>query len=211
MFKDVPLIVVIVTVWTYWATVVLLAWYQRVRHGRSAGILPRHGYERRLWLLIVPVVAAWVILPVLAGNSRHPWLGLPAWALSVPWVGGLRCLAAVLAATCYVLSVYCWLSLGRHWSMAIVPGQTSHMVTVGPYRWVRHPIYSLQVALMLASAVAVPTVFMALVACLHLVAMNRKARYEERHLAESFGPPYLDYCQRVGRFWPRLVAHERSR
>jgi protein-S-isoprenylcysteine O-methyltransferase Ste14 len=114
--------------------------------------------------------------------------------------------AAVVAAACYFLSVYCWLLLGRHWSMAIVPGQTSQLVTGGLYRWVRHPIYSLQVALMLASAVIVPTVLMASFAYLHLVAMNLKARHEERHLEESFGPSYVDYCQRVGRFWPRLLA-----
>jgi protein-S-isoprenylcysteine O-methyltransferase Ste14 len=58
--------------------------------------------------------------------------------------------------------------------------------------------------LMLASVVVVPTVPMALVACLHLVAMNLKARYEERHLGESLGADYADYCRRVGRFWPRL-------
>src|SRR5581483_4839865 len=117
MLKDIPLRTLIVTVCSYWATVLLLAVYQRLQHGRSAGILPRQSYERRLWLLIVPVVAAWVVLPIVAGANRLPWLGLPAWALGIPWVYGLRCVAAVLAAACYFLSVYCWLLLGRHWSM----------------------------------------------------------------------------------------------
>jgi protein-S-isoprenylcysteine O-methyltransferase Ste14 len=203
---DVALFIVIGTIWSYWATVILLAWYQRVRHGRSAGILPRQRYERQLWLLILPVVAGWLFLPILAGNTRLPLLGLPAWFSEVSWVTDLRRLAAVLAAVCYALSLYCWLSLGRHWSMAIVPGQTSQVVTAGPYRWVRHPIYSLQVAIMLMSVIVVPTAAMVLLACLHLVAMNLKARNEERHLAQSLGTRYLDYCQRVGRFWPRLSA-----
>ena len=205
MFRDVPLVVLIVTVCSYWATVLLLALNQRLRHGRSAGMLPKRSYERRLWLLILPVITAWIVLPILAGNSRLPWLTQPARALAPSWVFSLRAVAAAAAVACYLLSVYCWLLMGRDWSMAIVPRQTSQLVTAGLYRWVRHPIYSLQMALMAASVVVVPTVFMALTACLHLVAMNRKARYEERYLGRTFGPSYQEYCRRVGRFWPRLV------
>jgi protein-S-isoprenylcysteine O-methyltransferase Ste14 len=203
MFQDVPLFLLAATVGTYWGTVSLLILHKRLRHGRSSGLLPRHGYERKLWALIVPVVLAWIVLPILAGTARLSWLRLPAWAHDETWVHGLRWVAAVLAAACYLMSLYSWLLLGRHWSMAIVPGQTSQLVTRGAYRWVRHPIYSLSMGLMLASAVVVPTLPMALVACLHLIAMNLKARYEERHLAKSFGPAYAEYCSRVGRFWPR--------
>jgi protein-S-isoprenylcysteine O-methyltransferase Ste14 len=203
MFTDVPLLLLAATVCTYWGTVALLILHKRVRYGRSSGLLPRHAYERRLWALIVPVVLAWIALPVLAGSGRLPWLLLPDWAHDRAWAHGLRWAAAVLAVACYLMSLYSWLLLGRHWSMAIVPGQTSRLVTGGLYRWVRHPIYSLSMALMLASAVVVPTAPMALVACLHLVAMNLKARYEERHLAKSFGPAYAEYCSHVARFWPR--------
>ncbi len=37
----------------------------------------------------------------------------------------------------------------------------------------------------------------------HLIAMNLKARHEESHLEESFGPAYTEYCSKVGRFWLR--------
>ncbi len=204
MFDDVPLAALVVTVWAYWATVILLALYQRLRNGRSAGLLPRQRYERRLWRMIAPVVGAWLVLPALAGSSGLPGLRLPAWAVDMPWASDLRAAAAGLAVVWYALSVYSWLSLGRNWSMAIVPGQTSQLVTGGMYRWVRHPIYGLQVALMLTSVVVIPTVPMCLLASLHFLAMNLKARHEERHLAERFGPPYREYCHRVGRFWPRF-------
>jgi protein-S-isoprenylcysteine O-methyltransferase Ste14 len=203
MFKDVPLFILAATVGTYWGTVALLVLYKRVRHGRSSGLLPRRGYEWRLWALIVPVVLAWITLPMLAVGGRVAWLALPDWAHDGSWAYGPRWAAAVLAVACYLMSLYSWLLLGRHWSMAIVPGQTSQLVTRGAYRWVRHPIYSLSMGLMLASAVVLPTVPMVLVACLHLVAMNLKARYEEGYLGKSFGPAYAEYCRQVGRFWPR--------
>lgn len=206
MFKDVPLFVLALTVTIYWATVVLLVLAKRLRHGRSAGLVPSQAYERRLWLLIVPVVTAWILLPILAGKDQLPWISLPSWAHSVTVVYGIRWAAAILAVGCYLLSLYCWLALGRHWSMAIVPQDTTQLVRRGLYRWVRHPIYGLSVTLMLASALVTPTVPMAVVACCHLIAMNLKASHEERHLTASFGSEYEQYCREVGRFWPRLSA-----
>ncbi len=206
MFRDIPLLLLASAVVLYWTTVVLLALAKRLRHGRSAGLLPSHPYERRLWLLIVPVVVAWVALPILAGKNHTPWVRLPSWASAVAALYAVRWAAALSAVVCYLLSLYCWLVLGRRWSMAIVPGGTTRLVRRGPYRWVRHPIYALSVALMLATAVVTPTVPVAVVAGLHFVAMSLKARYEEQHLAASFGAEYQQYCREVGRFWPRLTA-----
>jgi protein-S-isoprenylcysteine O-methyltransferase Ste14 len=206
MFEDLPLFLLACTVVLYWGTVALLVLAKRFRHGRSAGLLPSHSYERRLWLLIVPVVLAWVLFPILAATSHAPWSRLPAWASTVTVVYAIRWMAALFAVGCYLLSLYCWLVLGRRWSMAIVPGGTTEIVRRGLYRWVRHPIYGLSVALMLASAVVTLTVPMALAAGLHFVAMSLKARHEEKHLAASFGAEYDQYCRDVGRFWPRMSA-----
>jgi protein-S-isoprenylcysteine O-methyltransferase Ste14 len=209
MLTDIPLVLLAATVATYWGTVALLVLHKWIRQGRSSGLLPRHTYERRLWALIVPVVLAWIVLPFLAGRVRLSGLRLPTWGHDETWAHEVRRAAAVLAVAFYLLSLYCWLLLGRHWSMAIVPGQTSRLVTRGVYRWVRHPIYSLSMGLMLASAVVLPTVPMVLVACLHLIALNLKARYEEHYLEERFGSAYAEYCSHVGRFWPRWCsAHQ---
>jgi protein-S-isoprenylcysteine O-methyltransferase Ste14 len=206
MFKDLPLFLLACTVVVYWGTILLLVLARRLRQGRSAGLLPSHPYERRLWMLIVPVVLAWILLPVLAGKNHTPWIRLPSWASTVVVVYALRWSAALFAVGCYLLSLYCWLVMGRRWSMAIVPGGTTRLVRRGLYRWVRHPIYGLSVALMAASAVVTLTVPMAIVAGLHFVAMSLKARHEEQHLAARFGAEYEQYCREAGRFWPRLSA-----
>jgi protein-S-isoprenylcysteine O-methyltransferase Ste14 len=206
MFGDLPLFLVASAVALYWGTVVVLVLAKRLRHARSAGLLPSHDYERRLWLLIVPVVVAWVLLPILAGKNHTPWVRLPPWASTVAAVYAIRWAAALLAVGCYLLSLSCWLVLGRRWSMAIVPGDTTRLVRRGLYRWVRHPIYGLSVALMLVTAVVTLTVPMAVVAGLHFVAMSLKAHHEEQHLTVSFGAEYEQYCREVGRFWPRWSA-----
>jgi protein-S-isoprenylcysteine O-methyltransferase Ste14 len=197
MVKDAPLLTVTLTVCTYWCTVAALAVAKRMRHGYGAGLVPRHAHERRLWFLFVPVVAAWIALPVLASQGRLP-------ATEAPWPDGLRWAAAGVAVGCFVLSLYCWALMGRNWSMAVVPDQTTRLVTAGPYRWVRHPIYSLSIVLMLATVAVLSVAPMILVAALHLLALNLKAAHEERHLAGRFGPDYARYRRAAGRFWPRL-------
>lgn len=206
MFADLPLFLLACTVVTYWGTILLLVLAKRLLYGRSAGLFPSHAYERRLWLLIVPVVVGWVLLPILAGKNHTPWVRLPSWASTVAVVYAICWVAALFAVGGYLLSLYCWLVLGRRWSMAIVPGDTTQLVRRGLYRWVRHPIYALSVALMLASAVVTLTVPMAVVAGLHFVAMSLKARHEEQHLTAKFRADYEQYCREAGRFWPRLSA-----
>jgi protein-S-isoprenylcysteine O-methyltransferase Ste14 len=205
MGKDAPLVILAVAVVSYWGTIGLLSLRHRWQHGQSAGIIPHDPFERRLWCALVPAVVLWFFLPLLALESR--WFGLPAWTHHGV-AGAVRGFAAAVGVVCYLLSVYSWLGLGRHWSMAIVPGQTSQLVTAGAYRWVRHPIYALSIGLMLASLVVVPTLPMLLAALVHVTSMNLKARHEEEYLGRHFGPAYEVYCQRVARFWPRRPAVE---
>jgi protein-S-isoprenylcysteine O-methyltransferase Ste14 len=199
---DFPLFVVALTISTYWATVLLLVVYRRLLHGHSAGVLPRQRYERRLWRLIVPVVGAWIALPWVAVGTHLAGLALPAWAADLWPVFALRAAAAAAAVLGYLLSLACWLRMGRSWTMAVVPDQEARLVTAGLYRWVRHPIYSLSILLMLLTAAVLPTVPMAVLATLHVLVMTLKARHEEGYLLKRFGTDYARYCSEVGRFWP---------
>ncbi len=204
MAKDWPVCVLALTIWAYWSTVLLLVFVKRMRCGQGAGVIPRHRWEKRLWLGVVPVFLAWNSFPFLAASLHSGPFSLPGWASSVPAVYGVRCGAAGLGVVLYLATLSCWLLMGRNWSMAIVPGQQTELVTGGLFGWVRHPIYSLSILLMLCSAVVVATVPMLLVAVLHVALLNFKAKKEERHLTERHGSSYGLYCQRVSRFVPRL-------
>ena len=57
---------------------------------------------------------------------------------------------------------------------------------------------------MLCSVVVLPTLPMTIVAVIHIVLMNLKARNEERHLLRTGGESYARYLARTGRFLPRL-------
>ena len=87
--------------------------------------------------------------------------------------------------------------------MGIDPGETTALVITGPFAWVRHPIYALSSALMLASLAAVPHPALAVVAAIHLLFLQWEARREERHLLAAQGETYADYLRHVGRFTPK--------
>lgn len=93
--------------------------------------------------------------------------------------------------------------MGRHWKMAVTPGERQVLITDGPFERVRHPIYGYQVLLMLASLAVVPTLPMLVVAAIHVALMVTKARNEEAYLLEIHGDAYADYIARTGRFFPR--------
>jgi protein-S-isoprenylcysteine O-methyltransferase Ste14 len=197
---DWPLAILALAIGAYWATVILLVAYKRLRFGQSAGLWPKKAKERRLWLIIGPVVLGWITLPLLAWFAPTAWnRGLIQSSLH----DSIRWLAAGLAVLLYLRTLACWIQMGRSWSMAIVPGQKSALVTTGIYGWVRHPIYALSLALMICSILVLPSPPMLLIAVLHFIGFNRKAHYEEAHLTKEFGPEYEAYCRRVGRFWPR--------
>lgn len=83
------------------------------------------------------------------------------------------------------------------------PGKRTRLVTTGPYRWIRHPMYAATLVITSAWMVegcswvrGASWLFLAAVLIL-------KARHEERLLGDAF-PRYADYAKRTRRFVPFL-------
>jgi protein-S-isoprenylcysteine O-methyltransferase Ste14 len=78
------------------------------------------------------------------------------------------------------------------------------LVQHGPYRWVRHPMYTAVLAFGAACALAAGTVLAAAAALALLPVLWVKAGLEERWMAEMH-PAYADYRRRTRRFLPGLL------
>lgn len=189
--------------WAYWGRVGGMSLRIRRRTRTLAGVVPEQGVERFLWLFFVPVVAAWLVLPVLAAFRTAGEFAIPDAARSGPWLV-VRGVAGAAGAILLALTIRCWKRMGRHWKMAVTPGERQVLITDGPFARVRHPIYGYQILLMLASLVVVPLRAMLLAAAVHVVLMTLKARNEERHLLATHGEEYARYVELSGRFFPRL-------
>ena len=196
-----PLAIVMVTVWCYWLSVVVMIVRSRLKLGAAAGAVPKTGLESWMWLIWVPTVIAWQVLPGQAYVTSLPLLSAPQWAIDHP-IALLDWIAVVAAILAYVLTVPCWLTLGSNWSLAIVPGKATSLVTRGFYARVRHPIYSLGLVLMAATVAVAPSPAMLVVGGAHLILIVLKSANEERFLKQKHGQVYVEYCRRTRRFLP---------
>jgi protein-S-isoprenylcysteine O-methyltransferase Ste14 len=201
--EDLPAAVLMATIWAYWTCVAALIVRLRRKHRKRSGVVPKQGLERVMWIVWVPVVVAWLVLPYLAATrTATPW-GIPQFAHAPPWTA-LRWGAASAGVICLALTIECWVRMGASWRMAVTPGETTKLVTGGLYAHIRHPIYALSILLMLCSAVVVPTAPMLVVAAVHVALMMIKARNEEAFLLGMHGDVYARYARRTGRFFPRF-------
>lgn len=137
-----------------------------------------------------------VLLPLLAPRWLR-WSELPL-PEPIRWLG--------LAIGLLVLPFIWWTlrSLGSNVSASTSTRVGATLVTAGPYRWIRHPIYTagsvmfLSFALMLRSAI-VAAAFAGL-----FFFLPGRVRQEEANLTASFGEGYREYARRTGRFIPRF-------
>jgi protein-S-isoprenylcysteine O-methyltransferase Ste14 len=117
---------------------------------------------------------------------------------------------AGVAVTSLGIAIAVWarVCLGSNWSARVTLKEGHGLIRSGPYRLVRHPIYS---GLLLGALGRVLTVgeWRAVVAVMLMVAAHsRKAIREERMLSAEFGEEYAFYRRRTGFLFPRLLAVE---
>jgi protein-S-isoprenylcysteine O-methyltransferase Ste14 len=122
------------------------------------------------------------------------FLFLPTVALPAP----LLAIAASCIIAGFGLSVYTLIYLGR--SFALLPSARA-LVTDGPYRLVRHPLYLFEEIAILGIMIQLAQPWALLVMAVSLSAQFARMHYEERVLSETF-PEYAAYASRTKRLIP---------
>jgi len=123
------------------------------------------------------------------------WRFVPARS-SIVWTGVLVTAAGV------ALAIWARWRLGRNWSDKVVLKVDHELIRSGPYRYLRHPIYT-GILVALAGTALMIGEWRAVVAVI-LMATNYyiKATREEKILAENFGEAFAEHKKRTGFFLP---------
>lgn len=89
-------------------------------------------------------------------------------------------------------------TLGKQWSLTARVVEDHKLITAGPYRWVRHPIYTGMFGLLVATGLAAsyPSALLAGMIVFWVGTIIR-VRSEERLLRATFGAEYDEYARRV--------------
>jgi protein-S-isoprenylcysteine O-methyltransferase Ste14 len=113
------------------------------------------------------------------------------------WVG----FALVVAGLGF--TVWARVHLAGNWSGTVTLKQDHTLTRSGPYRWVRHPIYTGLLMAVLGSTLTEGTWRSLLAPLLIALAFSHKIRIEERFLGAQFGEAYRQYREEVPALLPR--------
>ena len=121
--------------------------------------------------------------------------------------GGLTSeMAAAGAVLCTIgLAFATWarVALGGNWGMPMTLQQDPELVTSGPYRYVRHPIYTGVIAMWIGTALVYP---LATPACAAVtIYAFFSALREERDMEQRFPESYPEYRKRSKMLLPFLI------
>lgn len=141
-----------------------------------------------LWLS--PVV--YLINPSWMAWSK---IGLPDW---VRWLGvgiGVLCVPGIY-----------WLfsSIGTGITPVSATRKEHKLSTRGPYRWVRHPLYTIGSSFYISLGLMADNWFITFMGVLAFITMAIRTPKEEANLIEKFGDEYRQYMKRTGRFFPKF-------
>jgi protein-S-isoprenylcysteine O-methyltransferase Ste14 len=143
-----------------------------------------------------------VVLFVLLGTN---WLriGPLGWRF-VPLSSGIVWIGVLMTVAGVGLAIWARWRLGRNWSDKVVLKVDHELIRSGPYRYLRHPIYT-GILVALAGTAVVIGEWRGVVAVI-LMAMNYyvKATREEKILAANFGEAFAEHKKRTGFFLPGI-------
>jgi protein-S-isoprenylcysteine O-methyltransferase Ste14 len=177
--------------WFVWAAIwlVLSFWRKSVKKRETAEERLRHIAPMLVgfWLLFGRVrTISWFEQMVIPRTEGVLWSGLALTALGV------------------LVSVWARLALGSNWSGVVTLKDNHELIRNGPYRWIRHPIYTGMLMSSAGTAIVDGRLRCWSGLAVVWVTFYFKARREERFLRQEFGDGFEEHTRRTGMFLPKF-------
>jgi len=140
-------------------------------------------------------IAALILYVIYPDWMTYYTIPLPTW---LRW--------AAIGAAIFPLSLLAWAhhALREEFSTQLQLRERHTLVTNGPYRWMRHPIYAAEFMFMISVAAESANSLVAPAMGLGIIFLYGRVKKEEAMMIDRFGDEYRNYMKRTGRFLPRL-------
>jgi protein-S-isoprenylcysteine O-methyltransferase Ste14 len=172
--------------WPMWASIAVWCVVKIYWDVAAKSAAPAESSEsrasRRVHLALTTAAQLLVFLPVY--GLRQRWLPVSA---------AVTAAGLTLNAMGLVLAIWARQCLGRFWSGNITIKVEHQLVRSGPYRILRHPIYTALLGLYLGTAIVCGELHALLGLALAIAAFLRKIRLEEANLLIAFSAGYRQY------------------
>lgn len=147
----------------------------------------------------IAVMAAGFVL-LFEQNVHTGWLD-SRFAPSQDWITWTGIVLSYLGVALAVWARYC---IGEYWSARVTLKEGHRLIRSGPYRFVRHPIYTGLLIAVIGRALIIGQWRGLLGVALVLATHARKAQREEKLLLSEFGDEYTGYRRVTGFLLPRF-------
>jgi protein-S-isoprenylcysteine O-methyltransferase Ste14 len=178
----------------------IISGYYRKRARQSGEVIARR--QEGSSVLLLRMAGA-----LLVGVSFFAYVFAPTWLawsdMHLPqW---LRFTAAILGLAGLLAIRWVFVSIGTNISETILTKKTHQLVTHGPYRWIRHPLYAFALFELLCLAVLASSWFLLLFPLIAFVVFRWIViPREEANLIKVFGEQYEEYRRHTGALIPRF-------
>ncbi len=178
-------------------SVALIGLPRRIRADRAGGSVSTRSDPRWFWILMA-IIGPPAALTCLGFIVQPRWVDFAQWQLPalVRWLG--------LPTALVGLGLFDWMfrHLGLNVTSTSIPRAEAELVTTGPYRRIRHPMYTAVLILAVATTFLTANLIVALGGAAMFALLAARSRLEEQRLLQKFGEAYRIYQQRTGRFFP---------
>jgi protein-S-isoprenylcysteine O-methyltransferase Ste14 len=176
--------------WAIWVAVwLLMAFFSKSTKRRES---PKQRLEH-----LIPVLAGFLL--IFREGTTPRWLRTAVF----PDNPVLMLACVVVTILGLLLAVWARLALGSNWSGTVTIKANHQLIRSGPYRFIRHPIYTGMLAALLATTVTERLIIGLVGFAIVFFALWRKAKREESFLSQEFGPAFDEHRQHTGMFLPR--------
>jgi protein-S-isoprenylcysteine O-methyltransferase Ste14 len=147
---------------------------------------------------------AWAVFLFYCDIFGHGWLGRRFLPVSDA-IGETGFRITVIGVA---LAIWARSNLGENWSATVTLTEGHELIRSGPYRHIRHPIYSGMLAAFSGGVLALGE-FRGLISfAIAITSFYLKARKERHFLTQESGETFNDHMRRTGMFLPNLGGHE---
>jgi protein-S-isoprenylcysteine O-methyltransferase Ste14 len=173
-------------------------YFRRRANIKGGKLRSQEGQGPLAWLRLLALIIWVALLAYLINPAWVSWLrvALPDW---------IRVIGLVAVAIDSALVFWMFRSLDTNITPVHEARENAKLVTNGPYRWIRHPLYAFGFVLLVALALVTGMWWLAACAAIFILifALWRVPK-EEAKLIEVFGDAYRQYMTRTGRFLPKF-------
>jgi protein-S-isoprenylcysteine O-methyltransferase Ste14 len=155
------------------------------------------------WRLITPIIG--IIIIIFLVKIMPQGYAQILTSIIIPNTLTSAIIGSLITILGLAICIWARTTIGRNWSGSVVFKKNHELVTNGPYKFVRHPIYTGMITMLIGTSIYYGYASIFLIPILAFVSFALKSRQEEKLMIKHFGKKYIEYKKRTKAIIPFVI------